>query len=274
MKRLVLSIGLLAAVVHCVGQTVSEANRSIRVQADERRAVVVNAVIDSPVVVELPSGESIDAIVRGSPDQQTWEVIKRDHRVFVRAMKGANPVSLTVVTKTKSFLFDLIPVVATPFNFANRVTRVNVDLVAPKKETAPNAEKPPVIDQTVVPATSNLSRPASSARRNREYSLQVVSESVNVRPREVFDDGRFTYFHFPSNLEVPVIYRSTPGTKDERIPNTHREGEFVVAHGVAPLWNLRIAGTVYGVFNDKFDPEGGAPVGSSSTVHLVRGLLK
>ena len=55
-----------------------------------------------------------------------------------------------------------------------------------------------------------------------------------MRPREAFDDGRFTYLKFPNNIEIPAIYRAVPGAKDEWLVNSHREGDFVVLHAVAP----------------------------------------
>ena len=86
--------------------------------------------------------------------------------------------------------------------------------------------------------------------------MQIVKEDVVIRPKEVFDDGVFTWFLFPKSQSVPVLYKSVPGTKEESVVNFHMEGDYLVAHGTAALWNLRLGGSLVGVFNDSFDPTG------------------
>ncbi|WP_082848055.1 TrbG/VirB9 family P-type conjugative transfer protein [Delftia sp. GW456-R20] len=244
----------------------SETDRTVRVPFSDQRATRVPAVVDSPVLVELPGNEEIDALVRGNPDQETWEIVKRGHRIFIRAMKDAKPIQLTAVTKSRAFIFDLSPVTATKDNFENRIARIVVDLPASPKPAIKPIAVPSPIPSVVEPAAS----PKVSSKRNREYSLQIVSESSDVRPREVFDDGRFTYFRFPNNLEIPVIYRSVPDSTEEWIVNSHREGDFIVMQAVSPMWTLRLAGNVLGIFNEAFDVEGVAPERGTTSQSIKR----
>lgn len=249
---------------------ISDSDRTVRVQFSDQRATRVPAVVDNPVLVELAGGEEIEALVRGNPDQTTWEIVKLGHRVFIRSMKGAEPIQLTAVTKSRAFIFDLVPVPKSPDNYERRIARIVVDLPPPPKPAVSAPVPPPVQPSVAEPAAS----PRPAARRNREYTLQVVSESGDIRPREVFDDGRFTYFRFPNNLEIPVIYRSVPDSKEEWIVNSHREGDFIVMQAVSPLWTLRLAGTVLGVFNEAFDAEGVPPERGTTSPAIKRDIRK
>ncbi len=100
--------------------------------------------------------------------------------------------------------------------------------------------------------------------------MQIVSETVDIRPREVYDDGRFTWFKFPSNVEIPAIYKSQPNTKDEVLVNSHVEGDYVVMHATAPLWNLRLAQSMVGVFNDSYNAVGVGPENGTTVYGLTR----
>jgi type IV secretion system protein VirB9 len=257
----------------CLGakaQEYSEVDRSVRVAYSESKAITVHAVVGTPVLIELVGQEPVEDLVRGNPESETWEIAPRAHRVFVRALKGATPIPLTVATKSRAYLFDLVPIAATQDALAKRVGRLVVT-------SPPVVPVRPALDPSTTPrsppaATDPQSAPRAAARRNHKYSLQVVSESIDVTPREVFDDGRFTYFRFPSNLEIPAIYRSQPDSKEEWLVNSHRQGDFVVMQAVAPLWTLRLAGTVLGIFNDAFEAEGNGTARSAAVPALRREL--
>ena len=114
----------------------------------------------------------------------------------------------------------------------------------------------PALQASKPPQTLRAETAVIKASLNRNYSMQIVKEDVVIRPKEVFDDGVFTWFLFPKSQSVPVLYKSVPGTKEESVVNFHMEGDYLVAHGTAALWNLRLGGSLVGVFNDSFDPTG------------------
>lgn len=251
-------------------QALSESARTARVTFDDKRAVKVVAVVGHPIVIELDANERIEDIVQSDPDTSDWEIAPRGSRLVLLASKGAKPKTLTVLTRARSFPLELVGVPATPENLAKRVARLSIDLPAAPKPPVP---LPPPEPPAPLAATEPLSGPRVAQRRNLSYSLQVVSESVDIRPREVFDDGRFTYFRFPANVEVPSIYRTVPDAKEEWLVNFHREGEFVVMQAVSPLWTLRLGGSVLGVFNDAFNADG-RPVNSGTTTHALKREMK
>jgi len=218
--------------------------------------------VDHPVLIELNAAEVIEDVAGGGIS--SWEVQKRGHRLFVRAMPGASAATMLVTTRARSYVFDLVPLRATSKGgFAARMSKIVFEYEAPAAPApgpdaaAPTPAAAPLEPVSSKPAASLESMhqdyPSRQPYRNASYTLQVVTETVDIRPREAFDDGRFTWLLFPRNQEVPTVYRSVPGTKDEVVVNSHMEGDWLVLHAVAPLWNLRLAGSMLGVFNDAYD---------------------
>lgn len=214
--------------------------------------------VDHPVLIELSSAEAIEDVAGGGISG--WEVQKRGYRLFVRALPSASEATMLVTTRSRSYVFDLIPLrAASKVGIGERMSKVVFDYDAPAITAV--APSQGAVDTSVGKSVVSLeSLPNESANRhpyrNASYTMQVVSETVDIRPREAFDDGRFTWLLFPRNQEVPAVYRSVPGTEEEVVVNSHMEGDWLVLHAVAPLWNLRLAGSMIGVFNEAYDVMG------------------
>lgn len=220
--------------------------------------------VDHPVLVEFSAGEPIEDVAGGGISG--WEVQKRGHRLFVRAMSGASVATMLVTTRTRSYVFDLVPLrPSAKGGLGARMSKVVFDYDGSPTEPITTAGAMGLgTAASRAPARLEDMRTDASSRhpyRNASYTMQVVTETVDIRPREAFDDGRFTWLLFPRNQEVPAVYKSVPGTEEEVVVNSHMEGDWLVLHAVAPLWNLRLAGSVVGVFNEAYDAMG---VGSGS----------
>lgn len=216
--------------------------------------------VDHPVLLEFSPEEPIEDVAGGGISG--WEVQKRGHRLFVRAMSGATVATMLVTTRTRSYVFDLVPLRRSGKGaLGARMSKVVFEYDAAAAGPGGVAAVTPLASTAPAGAPANLEalRTDGASRhpyRNASYTMQVVSETVDIRPREAFDDGRFTWLLFPRNQEVPVVYKSVPGTEEEVVVNSHMEGDWLVLHAVAPLWNLRLAGSVVGVFNEAYDAMG------------------
>lgn len=213
--------------------------------------------IDHPVLVEFGATEPIEDVAGGGISG--WEVQKRGHRLFVRAMAGATVATMLVTTRTRSYVFDLVPMrPSAKGGVGGRMSKVVFEYEAAPPAVATASGPAPSAIPRVPGSLESLHMDAGNRYpyRNASYSMQVVTETVDIRPREAFDDGRFTWLLFPRNQEIPVVYKSVPGTEEEVVVNSHMEGDWLVLHTVAPLWNLRLAGSVVGVFNDAYDAMG------------------
>jgi type IV secretion system protein VirB9 len=226
-------------------------NRVERIMYSENKVVLIGGIVNQPFFIELKSDETIDDVAGGTI--AGWDVHKKGYRLFIRALPNARHTTLLVTAPKHTYVFDLTPKKATPKNLEQRRSKIVFDYPLPAAPLAAVAAALPPL-------------PPPSGYRNENYSMQVVTEDSDIRPREVFDDGRFTWLKFASNQEIPVIYRSTPGSREEVLVNSHRDGDYVVMHTTAPLWNLRLAKSMVGVFNDSYEAQGVAPV-NNTTVH-------
>ena len=225
---------------------------------------------DHPFVIDIGDGDTVTGIAGGGlasgEDIQkgvlgTWEVQKDGSRVFVRPLvEGKRTTMLVVTSKGRTYVVDMASAAAGSKEFEQRVSRVVVKHPPPP---TPTFTLPP---PAAAPAPAPEPAPPPPRLRNEQYSMEVVELDADIRPAEVFDDGRFTYFRFPGNVPVPAIYKSVPGTKEEWLVNSHREGDYIVLHGVGKLWNLRLEHSTVGIFNDAFDPYG-VPAVEGSTLH-------
>ncbi|UTY59668.1 TrbG/VirB9 family P-type conjugative transfer protein [Massilia sp. erpn] len=224
-----------------------EARRVELVSYSPDKVVKVGAIIDQPFLIEFAGGELLEEVAGGAVGG--WEVHKKGNRLFVLARKDSKYTTLLVTTNKRSYVFDLMPKQSTPQNFKRRRSKIVF--------TYPVA--------TPLPAPVPAPGP-----RNHNYSMQTVALQADIRPSEVYDDGRFTWLRFPGNVEVPAIYKSEPGMREEMLVNHHMEGEYVVMHAIAPLWNLRLAGSMIGVFNDSYERRGSANQDGTTVPGLVR----
>lgn len=237
-------------------------------------------VFNHPLVIEFPKNQIILEVAGGAIGG--WDVQRKGSRLFLRALKHAKLSTLLVVTDSNSFVFDLVPASPSPQNL--RVRRSKFVFDAPsKKLEKPVAIAAPVAAPVAVMVPPQVKKPAEKLvevaapvspavkepkvtgvlaavtvvkkpQFNRNYSMQIVKEEAVIHPKEVFDDGVFTWFLFPKNQSIPVVYKSVPGTKEESVINFHMEGDYLVAHATAALWNLRLGGSLVGVYNDLLTP--------------------
>ena len=116
---------------------------------------------------------------------------------------------------------------------------------------------PPIAEEKAIVAERLAA--AKPSPRNWDYSMQVLSGGDEIAPTLVFDDGRFTYFKFPANREVPSIFYISPNGEEQRI-NFHMEGDIAVVQRMGRRFVLRLGEAVVGVWDDSFDVDGVAPV--------------
>ena len=107
---------------------------------------------------------------------------------------------------------------------------------------------------------------------NSKYSIAEGSDSADIVPTMVFDDGRFTYFRFPGNREVPAVFHVL-GDDSETLVNTRMEDDLLVVDRVSRRLMLRAGLAVVGVWNEAFDLDGVPPGGGTTVPGLTR-ILK
>jgi type IV secretion system protein VirB9 len=106
---------------------------------------------------------------------------------------------------------------------------------------------------------------------NTSYSIAEGKGSEDIVPAMVFDDGRFTYFRFPGNREVPTVFHVL-GDGSETLVNARMEDDLLVVDRVSRRLMLRAGSAVVGVWNEAFDLDGVPPGGGTTVPGLQRSL--
>jgi type IV secretion system protein VirB9 len=104
---------------------------------------------------------------------------------------------------------------------------------------------------------------------NGNYSIAVGKHAGDIIPTLVFDDGRFTYFKFPNNREVPAVFH-VDSEGQESVVNARMEGDLLVADRISHKFYLRRGKAVVGVFNEAFDLDGIPPANGTTVSGVAR----
>ncbi len=108
--------------------------------------------------------------------------------------------------------------------------------------------------------------------RNWSYSMEVLPGGDDIAPALVFDDGRFTYFLFPPNREIPAIFYFSPLGEETRI-NFHMEKDLAVVQRMGRRFVLRLGEAVVGIWNEAYDKTG-VPATEGTTVSGITRTLR
>ncbi|KAB2871779.1 MAG: TrbG/VirB9 family P-type conjugative transfer protein, partial [Burkholderiaceae bacterium] len=208
-----------------------------------KRGVVTHVVLGADeAITEVGAGLGGDC----SKADSVWCIAAQPggHHVFVKPKSGANaPNNLAVVTdrRTHSFRFVVLsegdprpPV----YRLVVKPPAIAAARPAPA-DPLPAAALllPPVTVQTAPPAPAPATVVAERLTAaphvvNTAYSIAEGKGSEDIVPALVFDDGRFTYFRFPGNREVPAVFHVL-GDGSESLVNTRMEGDLLVVDRVS-----------------------------------------
>jgi type IV secretion system protein VirB9 len=281
MKALRLSTGLLltAACGAAVAQTADPRLREVQydphavVTVQVQRGVVTHVLLDAEeAITEVASGQGSDC----TKPEAAWCVAAQagGRSIFVKPKSSANASdNLAVVTdrRTYAFRFVLVPEgSATP-----PVYRLVVKAPIVRKVltvSAPHAEPLRAISPPATPSPEKILAERLKAAPhvvNSNYSVAEGQGSGDIAPTLVFDDGRFTYFRFPGNREIPAVFHVL-GDGSETLVNTRMEGDLLVVDRVSRRLMLRAGSAVVGVWNEAFDIEGVPPSGGTTVAGAER----
>jgi type IV secretion system protein VirB9 len=85
--------------------------------------------------------------------------------------------------------------------------------------------------------------------KNWAYTMEVLKGADTISPTMIFDDGRFTYFQFAPEKEIPAIFYISP-TGEEVRTSYHVEHGLVVIQRLGKRFVLRLGQAVVGIWNE------------------------
>jgi type IV secretion system protein VirB9 len=291
-------LGVIAASAACAAEPPAADPRLREVLYDPRAVVTVPVKRGVVTLVVLDADEAITEVAAGLGGDCTkvdaaWCVAAQPggRTLFVKAKSTAGaPNNLAVVTDRRTHSFRFVVLADSdprPAVYRLAVKAPLVPVVPVARAVAParlalREAVPPLLP--VLPVLA-LTPPAPSPQEvvaerlqakpqvvNSNYAIAEGKHSADIVPALVFDDGRFTYFRFPGNREVPAVF-NVLGDGSETLANARMEDDLLVVDRVSRRLMLRAGTAVVGVWNEAFDLEGAPPAGST-TVPGVQRVLK
>jgi type IV secretion system protein VirB9 len=291
-RGLVAAVGLaLGSAAHCAEVPLPGKSdprvRYVKYVADQVTVIKVRR--GSVTRIMLEGGEKIAVAATGfSADCAKAELewcVRADvgtNQVWIKPKDGATFNNLELNTNKRDYSLEFQVLKDSP---AGRVTAANdkrlvtepmfrvifqYPLSVPLSEILA-ASRPPGQANDSLTRTEAATRAEVPKPRNWNYSMQVLEGAEDITPTLVFDDGRFTYFQFLGNREVPSIFYVSRDGEEGRI-NYHMEGDIAVVERMSRKFVLRLGQAVIGVFNEAFDLDGVPPSNGTTSERLVRTL--
>jgi type IV secretion system protein VirB9 len=249
-----------------------------------------HAVVTVPVkrgvvtLVVLDADESITEVAAGlggdcAKAEAAWCVAAQPggRNLFVKPKSTASaPNNLAVVTDRRTHSFRFVVLADNDPKAPVYRLVVKAPAVPP---TAPGRlalrDTMPLVALPAVPPTPSPQEviaerlQAKAQVRNSNYSIAEGNGSEDIVPTLIFDDGRFTYFRFPGNREVPAVFHVL-GDGSETLVNARMEDDLLVVDRVSRKLMLRAGSAVVGVWNEAFDLDGASPDGGTTVPGVQR----
>ena len=226
---------------------------------------------------QIQFGED-ETVIHASIGDPVWEIAPTDNHVFIKVREIHKPTNLQVVTErpdhtTRSYQIVLGAV--SPAETAKHPPYFLVRFRYPSDELArkQQAEAAAIAARKAGEVDQILARDEANGPRNYAYAVQGEAD---FEPSEVYDNGKVTTFTFVGNIEMPAIYATDDGGKEELVPKSV-SGNSVFVHMVGKKFVLRRGDAVLCVFNEKFVPGGidpGTRTTSPSVTRVAAGGVK
>lgn len=171
--------------------------------------------------IEFGADENIVTVALG--DSIAWQTVPAGNRLFLKPVEPQAKTNLTVITDQRTYFFNL--------DSSARQSGQTFLLRFRYPES-------PFLQTPVTPA-----RPASDDEARFDpltlhMTYAISGDAQTFALKKVFDDGRFTYFLFGEQAEIPAVYQvGADGT--EALVNTRREGRYWVAEQTGERFTLR-----------------------------------
>lgn len=243
-------------------------------QINVRRGTVTRIVLgDDEKILLAATGFSAEC----SKEEREWciRADKDTNQIWVKPKDGATYNNLELKTSKRDYSMEFRVLPDSEKGKGEKqepmfrvIYRYPLDVSPMKMMQAIGGPREPIISEKEIIKEKLAARPTP---KNWKYSMEVLEGADNIAPSLVFDDGRFTYFEFPPNREIPAIFYIAPTGAESRLP-FHVENGLVVVQRTGQRFVLRLSEAVVGIWNDNPNPETVATKDGVTVDGLVRDL--
>lgn len=288
---LVLAVAGRRALAVEIGRTMDNDHRVQVVAYDASNVVKVVAAKGVSLLIVLNPDEKIVAHSTGMRSDcdvkhgATWCIIANpgDHLIWVKPLSRAIYTDLEVVTDKRLYSFELdaepAPLVeaAAPAYRLVFVYPQDIAQAALLKSQAAAQAAREKLAQSVKAAQEReaelapFTEPHIFRRANTDYYVAENAGSDDIRPTEVFDDGRFEYLKFGSGKSVPAVFDVGPQGHEAQVNWFWKEGTtYMVLSRLYQHIILRKDNMQVGIWNKDYHGTGSAPIGDSTAPGVYR----
>lgn len=212
-------------------------SRLVEFAYDQDNTYLVLAKPKAVTHIQFAADEVIQSVAAG--DTTNWEFTPTRNRknLFIKPRFDDQETSLTVITDIRSYQFVLRST-GDGKKWYQRVSWVySRDLVL-TVEGADATDAAPYVPAALA-AAPNPPADFGIDPASLTFGYQMSGDAA-FRPRVVFDDGKFTYFKMPANLqELPALF-AVIEDKDYSLVNFEVKGDYLVAQRLLPFAVLKL----------------------------------
>lgn len=206
-------------------------------------------------------------------DSQAWQFATLNNHVFIKPKIENGRTNMTIITNRRAYTLDL----SSHWSKNNKPTsndmyyQVQFRYPADEAQHALTLAQKQAADAAAAVDKKRLDDQMNvrSERKNWNYFVQG---SQSVTPDEASDDGRFTYFRFKGNRDIPAIFMVNEDGS-ESLVNRDVDGDTVTIHSMAKQFVLRKGNAVAAIFNESYDPVG-SDNSTGTTIPNVERVIK
>lgn len=238
----VLTSGLLSSVgvsAELVATPLRGDSRLVQFIHDQDNTYLVLTRPKSVTHIQFSNDEVIQSVAAG--DTANWELTPTRNRknLFVKPKFDDQETSMTVITDQRTYQFVLRST-GEGKKWYQRVSWIYGSELVVNFDSEPTvAAAPAELRPTVA---SDAGYPIGLKPETLRFNYEITGDAP-FRPVVVFDDGRFTYFKLPANVqELPALFAVIEG-KDFSLVNFEAKGEYLVAQRLLPTAVLKLGRT-------------------------------
>lgn len=272
MIRHALALALLTAFSNPINAQTTDP-RIQQLTFDENTVFTVNSAQGIATQIVFAQGEEINSVASGFTDG--WQFVAKGNSLHLKPrtleqdagmiapVPGKWNTNLNVSTNRRNYTFSLRLLSAS----SKTPAAYRIEFRYPEDEALERM----ALAEAQRRNAALSAQPEMPTPQNTAYRISARRKSQDIAPTVVFDDGRFTYFKFPLNREIPAIFIVSGG--EESLVNHHMEHDFVIVQRVARQFVLRLGSQRVSVSNQKFELEG-TPAEGNTTIEGVERITK
>ncbi len=211
----------------------------------------VNAHYGYTTHIVLSDDETIEHVSAG--DSLAWHIVPVANHIFLKPIEDRADTNLTILTDKRAYNFELRASKARDVSDRNLTFGISFSYPEDELKAALSRERQLHTAMQKEEAYQNEQVIPDRLIRAEQWNMDYTRKgSEEIAPSHVFDDGEFTYFQFPKEIETPAIF-VVNSKKEEALVNFHVRGKYIVVQRIAKQFMIRNGQLATCIFNQGFE---------------------